>query len=112
MTSHINRAIAVKTTRAVATMWCVYAFTVLSLLPLIDPGATAMVQYISSGILQLILLPMLMVGTSILNEKAEARAQQDHAILLRELSILTQIVAALGAPEIDQCGGEGDDGAD
>ena len=90
-----NRAIAVYLTRAVGTMWCVYAFTILSLFPLIVPSTTNVVQYISSGVLQLVLLPAIMVGSAILNESAERRAQQDHEILLQELQILRQILTAL-----------------
>ena len=45
----INRAIAVHLTKAVGTMWCVYVFTVLSLIPIVFPVATETVQYISSG---------------------------------------------------------------
>lgn len=45
----INRAIAVHLTKAVGTMWCVYAFTVLSLFPIAVPASTGAIQYISSG---------------------------------------------------------------
>jgi len=91
----INRAIAVHLTKAVGTMWCVYAFTVLSLFPIAVPASTGAIQYISSGVLQLVLLPALMVGSAILNEGAEDRARQDHEILIQELQMLRDILDAL-----------------
>jgi hypothetical protein len=79
-------------------MWCVYAFTVLSLFPLAYPASTEFVQYVSSGVLQLILLPAIMVGTAILNEGAERRAKQDHEILLQELQMLRSVMRTLNLP--------------
>ena len=76
-------------------MWCVYAFTVLSLFPIVVPASTGAIQYISSGVLQLVLLPALMVGSAILNEGAEDRARQDHEILIQELQMLRDILDAL-----------------
>ena len=93
-------------------MWCVYAFTILSLFPLIEPSTTNVVQYISSGVLQLVLLPAIMVGSAILNESAERRAQQDHEILLRELGMLRQILDTLNLPPEGPYSEENENGYD
>ena len=61
-----NAWIAVKITNGVGTMWCAYAFFCLDLLmlpPVIQSNsATVWVTYVAQTVLQLVLLPIIMVG--------------------------------------------------
>jgi len=87
----INELIAKYITLMVGTMWCVYAFAILVIIPLFFPATQTIVMYISSSFLQLILLPLIMVGQDILNRKSEKRAEEDHETLLEELSEIKEL---------------------
>lgn len=89
-----NEAIAVTTTNKVSTMWCAYAFVMLSAMPLWWSTQKDNILYLSNCF-QLVFLPLIMVGSNVLNKKAEQRAEHDHKILMQELSILRDIVARL-----------------
>lgn len=80
-----NNAIALKVTNVMATMACVYAFTIWALLPLAIPKLQPLVFYVSGGIIQLVALPMIMVGQSVMGKRAERRAQNDHDMLIEQL---------------------------
>lgn len=82
-----NRKIAVKTTLTVGTMGCVYIFFIWCVLPILFPGIEQIVFYVSSGILQLVLLPLIMVGNNVLSERAEQRAEQDHKMIMEQFEI-------------------------
>jgi len=92
-----NSAVAVKATLAIGTMWCVYAFALLVLIPVIVPSTQMVIMYISSSFLQLVFLPLIMVGQAVLSEKSEKRAQEDHETLLKEFRELKQIHSDLHA---------------
>ena len=81
----MNERIAIGVTKMMGTMWCAYAFLVLALLPLVLPSTETWVQYASSAVLQLVALPVLAVGQSLLGRAAEKRAEQDHAALMEIL---------------------------
>jgi hypothetical protein len=84
----LNEAIARRITLAVGTMWCVYAFAILVLVPLFVPASQMVIMYISSSFLQLVLLPLIMVGQDVLNRKSEQRAEADHSMLIQQLNEL------------------------
>ena len=77
---------AAKITSTVGSMWCAYAFTLLVVLPFYIPSLSVPIQYFSSAFLQLVLLPIIMVGGSVLSANAEKRAQEDHDTLMFELA--------------------------
>lgn len=79
----INECIALNTTRAVGSMWCVYAFAILVVIPFFWPGTLESVQYLSSSFIQLVFLPLLMVGQSIEGRSAERRAREDHNAIIK-----------------------------
>jgi hypothetical protein len=66
------------------SIWCVYAFTLFSLIPAVAPSTQVMLLYISNCI-QLVALPAIMVGNAILARGADQRAREDHAALLEIL---------------------------
>lgn len=89
-----NEWIAVRMTMAFGTMTMVYLFLFWSILPLIYPPVQNVVFYTSSGVIQLVALPALMVGQLILGRKAEERAQQDHEAIMAELAEVKAMHAA------------------
>ena len=73
---------AVWMTKRVGTMGFFFACTAMVTLPLIGPFKATMpvVQYISSGYLQLILLPLIMVGQNLQGRASDLRAENDYEI--------------------------------
>jgi len=66
-------------TRAVGTMWTAYAFTLLALYGLpaaLHGGPPAFVQWASSQFIQLVLLPIIIVGSAVLAEVTDRLAKR------------------------------------
>ncbi|MDP9265314.1 MAG: hypothetical protein M3O91_04230 [Chloroflexota bacterium] len=80
-----NAAMAVTITKIVGTMYCAYAFTVIALVALpaaIQQGSpTVLVNWLSSNFLQLVLLPIILVGQNVISTAQDARAEADHETL-------------------------------
>lgn len=80
-----NNWIAVKITKCVGTMWCAYLFLLLDLtmLPPIIKAHDIMVwvTYIAQTVLQLVLLPIVMVGQNVIQAQNDAKADVDHKTL-------------------------------
>lgn len=104
-----NNWLAVKITKGVGTMWCAYAFFILDLLmlpPVIKAGSVmTWVTYIAQTVLQLVLLPIIMVGQNVIQSQNEAKADADHKTLtylatlqdeqMKELNNQTEILVKL-----------------
>lgn len=65
-------------TKHVGTMTFFYFCLVLVTIPLFWKPSMPFIQYISSGYLQLILLPLILVGQNLQSRHAELRAQHDY----------------------------------
>ena len=80
-----NYWLAVKITNSVGTMWCAYAFLILDLfmLPPVIKANSVMIwiTYIAQTVLQLVLLPIIMVGQNVIQSQSEAKADADHKTL-------------------------------
>lgn len=80
-----NAAVAVRITRVVGTMYCAYVFTVIALVALpaaIEQGSpTVLVNWLSSNFLQLVLLPIIIVGQNVISAAQDSRAEADHETL-------------------------------
>jgi len=87
LSSRINDVLATKVTLLVGTMWAFYAFVIFGLTPLVWPEHEEQILY-WSNFLQLIFLPVITVGTAILNRSTEARAEADHAMIEKEFVML------------------------
>lgn len=89
-----NSRFAVLITKSVGSMWCAYAFALIALISL--PAAIRshdpiiMVSWVAQTFLQLVLLPIIIVGQNVLAAASDARAESDHETLLaiRALSLL------------------------
>ncbi|MEY4397024.1 MAG: hypothetical protein RLZZ40_780 [Actinomycetota bacterium] len=75
-----------KITSAVGTMWTAIAFSLLALISL--PGAIAsgnpviIVAWIAQTFLQLVLLPIIMVGQNVQGRRTEKRDEETHAAVM------------------------------
>jgi len=70
--------VALFITTRIGTMGFFYFCVILVTIPLFLPLTMPVVQYISSGYLQLILLPLIIVGQNLQGRHAELRAQHDY----------------------------------
>ena len=101
----LNAAIAVRITKIVGTMYCAYVFTLIALVALpaaIQQGSpTVLVNWLSSNFLQLVLLPIIIVGQKVISAAQDARAEADHETLtvLHQMSV-QQIQILNGQNEI------------
>ena len=77
--TRFNTRAAVIITRAVGSMWAAYAFCVLALYGLpagLHGGAAGFVQWASSQFIQLVLLPIILVGSAVLAEASDRMAKR------------------------------------
>jgi hypothetical protein len=76
----INGKIGLFVTTVVGTMWCAYLFTIIALVSLNSTLKTGdsiiIVAWISQAFLQLVLLPIIIVGQNLLGRAADKRADQ------------------------------------
>lgn len=98
-----NDAIAMRMTVAFGSIWCVYAFLMFSLIPLLAPSVESTLLYVSNCI-QLIALPALMVGSAILARSADERARSDHDALVEILNDVREELVTLKqmTPQVPQ----------
>src|SRR5579885_712079 len=90
----INTKLAVLITKVVGSMWCAYIFALLAMISL--PAALRshdpiiIVAWVAQTFLQLVLLPIIIVGQNVQAAASDARAESDHETLLaiRALSLL------------------------
>jgi hypothetical protein len=82
----INTRLAVGITKIVGSMWCAYLFALLALISL--PAAISshspivIVAWIAQTFLQLVLLPIIIVGQNVQAAASDARAESDHETLI------------------------------
>ena len=86
----MNARVGLQVTLIVGTMWTAYLFTALALVALPDAmkqGTYYVVVWLSSSFLQLVLLPIIIVGQNIQAKAADQRAEdtfKDAEAVLRE----------------------------
>jgi hypothetical protein len=86
MMGRINNRLAVGITKGVGSMWCAYIFTIIALISL--PAAISshspiiIVAWVAQTFLQLVLLPIIIVGQNVQNAASDARAESDHETLI------------------------------
>ena len=105
-----NSRLAVLITRSVGTMWTAYLFALIALISL--PAAIAthsslvIVAWVAQTFLQLVLLPIIIVGQNVISASQDARAEADHLTLttlhamnVRQLEMLEQQSTILSQQE-------------
>jgi hypothetical protein len=77
----LNARVGLRVTLVVGTMWCAYLFTILALVALPDAikqGTYFIVVWLSSSFLQLVLLPIIIVGQNIQAVASDQRADDTY----------------------------------
>ena len=91
----LNARIALAITKGVGSMWCAYAFALLALISL--PAAIEtkspiiIVAWIAQTFLQLVLLPIIIVGQNVQSAASDKRAESDHKTLLAIYTLTRQV---------------------
>ncbi len=91
----INTRLAVGITKVVGSMWCAYAFGLLALISL--PAAIGthdpliIVAWTAQTFLQLVLLPIIIVGQNVQAAASDARAESDHKTLLAIHTLTSEV---------------------
>src|SRR5450756_2547796 len=99
-----NSRLAVLITKSVGTMWAAYLFMLIAFVSLpqawhafIHGDAVTGVAWLSQSFLQLVLLPIIIVGQNVISASQDARAEADHITLttlhamnVRQLQMLEQ----------------------
>ena len=88
-------------TVAVGTMWCAYIFACIALISLPDNihSTQTLILWISSSFLQLVLLPIIIVGQNIQAKASDKRAEETYRDAEAVLHEATQIQAHLAAQD-------------
>src|SRR5487761_740773 len=90
-----NAILALKITKAVGSMWSAYAFALLALISFpaaIKSGQPIIiVAWIAQTFLQLVLLPIIIVGQNVEAAASDARAQSDHDTLLSIHTLTSEV---------------------
>ena len=91
LVNRINRKVGLGITKSVGTMWCAYAFALLALVSLpaaiLSHDPIIIIAWIAQTFLQLVLLPVIIVGQNIQAVAADARSAatyEDAGAILEE----------------------------
>lgn len=91
----LNKRFALFVTEKVGTMWCAYAFTALALISLPEVIASGdprkLISWIAQTFLQLVLLPIIIVGQNIQSESSTKQAKIDSKTLVEIKGIVEAI---------------------
>jgi uncharacterized membrane protein len=85
-----NEWLGLRVTRVVGSMYCAYAFALLTLtsLPSNLDSVAHFVQWVSTSFLQLVLLSVILVGQEIQSRQSEALLRETHDAVFEELKLL------------------------
>ncbi len=79
--ARFNSRFGLRVTLVVGTMWCAYVFTIIALFALpsaIHQGVYYVIVWLSSSFLQLVLLPVIIVGQNIQAAAADKRSEETY----------------------------------
>jgi hypothetical protein len=101
----LNAKIGLRITLVVGTMWCAYLFTVVALISAPSAFKTGnsliMVSWVAQTFLQLVLLPIIIVGQNVQAAAADARSQATYDDAAAVLEEAKQIQAHLAAQDTE-----------
>ena len=98
----LNKKLALAITEKVGTMWCAYAFGALAIISLPEALLTRdplkIISWTAQTFLQLVLLPIIIVGQNIQSEVAEKQSEIDSMTLaaIKKLTEEIHHATALG----------------
>lgn len=91
----INTRLAVGITKTVGSMWCAYVFALLALISLpaaiMSHDPIIIVAWVAQTFLQLVLLPIIIVGQNVQAAASDARAESDHETLIAIHTLTTEV---------------------
>ena len=99
--SWLNDQIAVRANAIFATMGFFWFCLILTLLPLKWPVTMPFVQYASSGVLQLIALPLIGVGTILAARSSDKLAKEQHDAVMETVTSMRQLMSEVHQLHID-----------
>jgi hypothetical protein len=91
----LNDGIALRSNAIFATMGFFWFCLIFSLIPLKWPATMPFVQYASSGVLQLVALPLLGVGTVLAARSSDRLAKEQHDAVMETVADLHTLMAEL-----------------
>jgi hypothetical protein len=97
----LDDLIAVRANAIFASMGFFWFCLALTLLPLKWPAAMPFVQYASSGVLQLIALPLLGVGTLLAARASDQLAKEQHDAVMETVNGVRQMIDELHQLHLD-----------
>ena len=102
-----NTAIAVFLTTRVGTMWAAYSFAVLAIvgllaiLNILPPVVALLVAWGSQTFIQLVMLPIIMVGQNVLGRKSELQADEAFVTTQKTYHDLCEVMEHLSAQDAE-----------
>ena len=102
-----NEKLAIWLTNSVGTMWTAYAFAMIAvvglfaILGLFNPLVALLVAWASQTLIQLVLLPVIMVGQNVLGRKAELQADEQFRTTMSTYHDIEQIMQHLSAQDAE-----------
>ncbi|GAC1424204.1 MAG: hypothetical protein PVS3B3_14230 [Ktedonobacteraceae bacterium] len=96
-----NTQLAVWLTEHVGTMWTAYVFAVIAtvglfgILGLLSPLVALLVAWISQTFIQLVLLPIIMVGQNVLGRKSELQADEAYVTTMKTYADIETVIKHL-----------------
>src|SRR5713226_2473537 len=100
-----NTRFAVGLTQRVGTMWTAYTFAVLAIIGLLailgvlTPLVALLVSWVSQTFIQLVLLPIIMVGQNVLGRKSELQADEQFNTTQKSYHDIEQMMQHLAAQD-------------
>ena len=103
LAGRFNAALGLRITVIVGTMWAAYVFAAIALISLPDNihSTQTLILWISSSFLQLVLLPIIIVGQNIQARAADKRAEATYNDAVAVLEEAKQIQAHLAAQDAE-----------
>lgn len=102
-----NTRLAVALTKSTGTMWTAYIFTILAVIGLfgllgwLNQSVFFFTTWLSQQFLQLVLLPVIMVGQNVLGRKAELQADEQFNTTMSTYHDIEQIMQHLSAQDAE-----------
>src|SRR5713226_4813887 len=102
-----NTRFAVGLTQRVGTMWTAYTFAVLAIIGLLailgvlTPLVALLVSWVSQTFIQLVLLPIIMVGQNVLGRKTELQADEQFHTTMSTYHDIEQVMNHLSAQDAE-----------
>ncbi len=103
----LNTTIAVFLTTRVGTMWAAYSFAVLAIvgllaiLDILPPVVALLVAWGSQTFIQLVMLPIIMVGQNVLGRKSELQADEAFVTTQKTYHDLCEVMDHLSAQDAE-----------